>query len=70
MQVQGPIDNPRRIFRFEALQTYLLQRGVGTLLRKALPQQPEQGSGEQPQEKRQPTGEDLLRGIFENLRRR
>ena len=70
MQVQGPIDNPRRIFRFEALQTYLLQRGVGTLLRKALPQQPEQGGGEQPQEKRPPTGEELLRGIFENLRRR
>jgi uncharacterized protein involved in outer membrane biogenesis len=70
MQVQGPIDNPRRIFRFEALQTYLLQRGVGTLLRKALPQQPEQGGGEQPQEKRPPTGEELLRGIFENLRRK
>jgi hypothetical protein len=87
MEVRGPIDNPRRVFRFEQLQTFLLQRGIGTLLRKALPEPRTQGGGgaqtqpsepsqpsqpSQPQEEQKPLspGDELLRGIFETLRKR
>jgi hypothetical protein len=37
MVARGPIDNPQRIFKVEQLQNYLLQRGVGSLLRKLVP---------------------------------
>lgn len=72
MQVVGPIDNPRRIFRFEQLQAFLLQRGVGTILKKLFPGQ--QGSGssgqQQPsQPEKKPGLDELLPGLFKQLGR-
>ncbi|MEE8559118.1 MAG: AsmA family protein [Alphaproteobacteria bacterium] len=37
MRLEGPLDEPRRIFDANRLQAYLVERGVGTLLRKVLP---------------------------------
>ena len=36
MRMVGPLDNPRRIFQIERLQTFLLQRGVGSILQNIL----------------------------------
>lgn len=83
MRAVGPIDNPRRIFKFDQLQSYLLQRGIGTLLRKVFPgsrrrtsapqpQQPE-GQTQQPapqqQQPRKPRIEDILPGLLQGLGR-
>ncbi len=38
MHLSGSIDQPKRVFDIERMQAYLLQRGVGSLLRKAIPQ--------------------------------
>ena len=83
MRAVGPIDNPRRIFQFEQLQTFLLQRGIGTLLRKAFPgsrrgtsapqSQPPAGQTQQPAQQRQqprkPRLEDILPGLLQGLGR-
>ncbi len=42
VRLEGPIDQPRRVFETDRLQAYLVQRGVGTFLKKVLPQQPQQ----------------------------
>ena len=39
MRVSGPIDAPSRKFETERMQAFLLQRGVGTLLKKVLPKE-------------------------------
>ncbi len=77
MQVYGPIDNPKRKPRYEKLQSYLVQRGIGGLLRRALPQQQQpaqqQQTQPQPQPQTQPSSprpEDILRGLLDGLRRR
>lgn len=82
MIVQGPIDNPRQIFKIEKLQAYLLQRGIGGLLKRAFPdrrrepeptqQQPQPETQQQqpePQQSRKPRPEDILRGLLDGLRR-
>ncbi len=43
MRLEGPIDSPRRIFEAQQLQAFLLQRGVGAVLQRALPQEQRQG---------------------------
>jgi hypothetical protein len=73
MRAIGPIDNPKRLFDFQQLQSYVVSRGFGSLLRKVLPR----GLGgssksSQPQQQQQPKAprlEDLLPGIFDRLRR-
>lgn len=67
MEVKGPIDNPKRIFRFQKLQAHLLQRGLSGLLRRALPQQ--QQPAQQQTQPRRPRPEDILRGLLDGLRR-
>ncbi len=37
MQLKGPLDSPRRIFKANKLQAYLMQRGVSSMLEKFLP---------------------------------
>ena len=73
MTARGPIDNPQRIFHVEKLQAYLLQRGVGTLLKKALPkaQQPAQPQQQpaQPQQQKPQRPEDILKGLLKGLGR-
>ncbi|MBT5047484.1 MAG: AsmA family protein [Rhodospirillaceae bacterium] len=82
MRAVGQIDNPRRIFKFEQLQSYLLQRGIGTLLRKVFPgsrrgtsapqTQPQQDQPQQPaqqQQPRKPRLEDILPGLLKGLGR-
>lgn len=73
MQVYGPIDNPKRKPRYQKLQSYLLQRGISGLLRRALPRQPQPAQQQaQPQTQTQPRSprpEDILRGLLDSLRR-
>lgn len=85
MRVVGPPDRPRRLFKMDRLQAYLLQRGMGSILQKVLPgvirrpppQQAPQTSQPQPVQP-QPTPQppqpvrpkDILRGLLEGLQRR
>jgi uncharacterized protein involved in outer membrane biogenesis len=79
MRAVGPIDNPNRIFKFDKLQAYLLQRGIGTLLRKVFPggrprsasQQQQKQPLSQPQEQqpRKPRLEDLIPSLLKGLGR-
>jgi hypothetical protein len=81
MRVTGAPDNPRRLFKFDKLQGFLLRRGIGSLLNEVLkgrvkqqqptsptPQQPQQQPQPQQPEKLQP--QDLIRGLLEGLQRR
>jgi hypothetical protein len=77
MRAVGPLDDPRRLFQIERLQAYLLQRGIGTLLRKAFPdkgtqqapaRQPAPGQQQQEQPKK-PRIEDILPGLLKGLSR-
>jgi len=71
MRVVGAIDNPKRVFQFQELQTYLLQRGVGTLLRKAFPGKVPGGTAPAPapqqQQPAKPRIEDVLPGLLKSL---
>ena len=77
MRAVGPIDNPNRIFKFDKLQAFLLQRGIGTLLRKVFPggrprtpaqeQQPQ--TQPQQQQPKKPRLEDLIPGLLKGLGR-
>lgn len=76
MRVTGAPDNPRRLFKYEKLQAFLFQRGVGSLLNKVLkvpqPQQ-QQPTTQDPQQQPQPQKvqpQDLLRGLLQGLQRR
>jgi len=75
MRVVGPIDNPKRVFQFKELQTYLLQRGVGTLLRKAFPGKipggapGAPGTPQQQQQPAKPRIEDIIPGLLKGLGR-
>ena len=82
MRVVGPVDQPRRLFKFEKMQAFLLQRGIGSLLNRALtgrrsqprpaPSQPppDQQAQPQPQPQQQPKPKEILRGLLEGLIRR
>ena len=78
MRAVGPIDNPKRVYNFNKLQAYLLQRGIGTLLRKVFPgsrrksapqQQQPQSQPQQQQQPRKPRLEDLIPGLLRGLGR-
>lgn len=81
MRAVGQIDNPRRIFKFDQLQSFLLQRGIGTLLRKVFPDgrrrsptaQPQQGQPQpvqpQQQQPKKPRLEDIIPGLLQGLGR-
>ncbi|MFT5486590.1 MAG: hypothetical protein ACI9JL_002087 [Paracoccaceae bacterium] len=57
----GAPDNPRRLFDFQALQAWVLQRGVGGLIQKLVPGANNSG-GSQQQQQQQPKPEDIIRG--------
>ena len=73
MAVRGPIDQPNRIFRFDKLQGYLVQRGIGSLLQKVIPGVKQEAApaqpSTQPQIPQQIKPEDLLRGLLKGLNR-
>jgi len=69
MRAVGPIDNPRRLFKFDKLQAYLLQRGIGSLLRKAFPGSRRQSAPRQQQQPRKLRLEDLIPGLLKGLER-
>ena len=60
MRAYGPLDDPKRVFKFNKLQSYLLRRGISSglqnLLRKAVPRatQPQQAQPQQAQPQQQP----------------
>ena len=65
MRAYGPLDDPKRVFKFDNLQSYLLRRGISSglqrLLRKAVPRvaaprptQPQQVQPQQVQPQPQP----------------
>ena len=64
----GPPDNPRRLFDFQALQAWVLQQGVGSLIQKLVPGA-NNGNGAQQQKQQQPKPEDLIRGLLKGLGR-
>jgi uncharacterized protein involved in outer membrane biogenesis len=78
----GEIDNPRRFFDFKELQSFLLQRGVGSVIRKIFPgsrrsnpqsaptQQQPQPQPQPQQQPKKPRLEDLIPGVFDLLKRR
>ena len=68
MRAVGPIDNPKRIFKFDKLQAYLLQRGIGTLLRKVFPGGRRRTAPQQ-QAPKKPRFEDLIPGLLRGLGR-
>ena len=47
MQLKGPLDSPRRIFKADKLQAYLAQLGVGSMLERFLPRR-RSGTGSSP----------------------
>ena len=76
MRAYGPLDDPRRVFKFDKLQSYLLRRGISSrlqnLLRKAAPQaaapRPAEPQQAQPQQKPQRVKpKDILRGLLEGI---
>ena len=82
MRAVGPIDNPKRLFDFQQLQSFILQRGIGSILRKALPDKFGGSSGGStgsspgtpqgdtaPKQQDKPRLEDLLPGILDQFRR-
>ncbi|MEE8517063.1 MAG: AsmA family protein [Alphaproteobacteria bacterium] len=81
MRLTGPLDNPRRIFKTNRLQAYLVQRGVGSVLKRFLPRKsagptapiPPQPSQQQPAQPPQPQPlpkpEDFIRDILKGLGR-
>jgi uncharacterized protein involved in outer membrane biogenesis len=64
----GAPDNPRRLFDFQALQAWVLQRGVGGLIRKFVPGAKSSG-GSQQEQQQQPKPEDIIRGLLKGLGR-
>ncbi len=75
MRVTGRPDNPRRLFKFEQMQAFLLQRGIGSLLNQVLKGRTQQqpSSTQQPQQQQQPKKlqpEDLIRDLLQGLQKR
>lgn len=58
VKLHGPLDEPQKILRLEALQAWVLQRGAGSLIRRFAP-----GA-------REARPEDILRGLLDGLQRR
>jgi uncharacterized protein involved in outer membrane biogenesis len=61
----GAPDSPRRLFDFQALQAWVLQRGVGGLTQKLVPGAKSSDGSQQ----EQPKPEDIIRGLLKGLGR-
>jgi uncharacterized protein involved in outer membrane biogenesis len=84
MALKGQLDNPRRIFNLNELQSWIFSRGAGALLQQLLkpkksgapapspkaetPVQP--GPPSAPQQPSPPKPEDFIRGIFDLLQKK
>jgi uncharacterized protein involved in outer membrane biogenesis len=70
MHIIGPLDAPQRTIETDRMQAFLLQRGVGTLLRKVLPKEEPAAPGATapeataPEAETQPGIESLLKGLL------
>ena len=60
----GPPDEPRRLFDFQKLQAWLLQQGVGSIIKNFGSRD---SSGNQQQQQVKP--EDVLKGLLKGLGR-
>lgn len=72
VRANGPPDSPRRIFDFQALQAWVLQRGVGGLIQNLLPGINNSGGSQQrqqQQQQQQPKPEDIIRGLLKGFGR-
>lgn len=79
MRLTGSLDNPRRIFKTNRLQAYLVQRGIGSVLKRFMPRQPASPtapispapSQQQPPQQPQPLPkpEEFIRDILKGLGR-
>ena len=65
----GPPDNPRRLFDFQALQAWVLQQGVGGLIKNLVPGANKGSGAQQQQQQQQPKPEDIIRGLLKGLGR-
>ncbi|CAN0477574.1 unnamed protein product, partial [Discosporangium mesarthrocarpum] len=63
----GPLDNPRRLIDFQALQAWMLQRGIGGLIQNLVPNRSDGGGAQQ--QPQQPKPEDIIRGLLKGLGR-
>lgn len=64
----GSPDNPRRLIDFQALQAWVLQRGVGGLIQNLVVPRQNNDSGSQGQQQ-QPKPEDIIRGLLKGFGR-
>jgi uncharacterized protein involved in outer membrane biogenesis len=64
----GPPDNPRRLFDFQALQAWILQRGVGGLIKNLIPGA-KNNTGTPQNQQQQVKPEDILKGLLKGLGR-
>jgi uncharacterized protein involved in outer membrane biogenesis len=65
----GPPDNPRRLFDFQALQAWILQQGVGGLIKNLIPGAKQNSGTQQNQQQQQVKPEDILKGLLKGLGR-
>ena len=63
----GPPDDPRRLFDFQALQAWVLQQGVGSLIKNLVPGNKDASGNQQQQQQVKP--EDILKGLLKGLGR-
>lgn len=63
----GPPDNPRRLFDFQALQAWVLQQGVGQVIKNLIPGEKQTPGTQQKQQQVKP--EHILKGLLKGLGR-
>lgn len=65
----GPPDEPRRLFDFQALQAWVLQQGVGGLIKNLIPGAKSDSGSPQDKQQQQVKPEDILKGLLKGLGR-
>lgn len=73
MALKGPLDQPKRIFNFNDLQSWLVRRGVGGLMQKLLKKKNGQGTtsgGQGTSGTTEPNPQKFIQGIFDALKQK
>lgn len=65
----GPPDAPRRLFDFQQLQEWILQQGVGGLIKNLIPGAKNKSGSSQQQQPERVKPEDVLKGLLKGLSR-
>jgi uncharacterized protein involved in outer membrane biogenesis len=72
MALKGPLDQPRRIFNLNELQSWLFSRGAGALLQQFLKpkKKADPSTATQPSQPAPPKADEFIRGIFDMLQKK